>query len=97
MKSTGGVRASVFSLSILFGAGGVTVAEYIPNIITEGAGFLIGFVVGFVFLSFLTYYVYSRPALPKLDIGEESDAVRELFAQLSIELMKTKRGRTEWK
>lgn len=96
-KTESGAHTSVFSLAILSGAAGITIAEYMPNILSEGAGFIIGFILGFSVFSFVAYFIYSRPEMPRLDIEGESETVRELFTQLTVELMKTKRGRAEWK
>lgn len=60
-RTASGSHASVFSLAILSGAAGLTIAEYVPSVVSEGAGFIVGFVLGFIVFSFIAYFAYSRP------------------------------------
>lgn len=61
--------SSIFSLAIIFGAAGLTVASVLPGGLDGGGGFIIGFLVGFIFLTI----IYLLP----VNIEDQSDARRD--------------------
>lgn len=89
--------ASVFSIAITCGAIGLTIAEYIPDFKNGSLGFLIGFTVGFVILSFVAFVAFSKPTDPiTTREPEEDEATRELIDWM-VTVLRSRRGKTEWK